>query len=160
MAVRCTFAVVLALAAAVAPAFADKLDAESRKWLETVGAIILPQEANTYGQLKGRAEGATAVIRLVRAEAAGLSARDPEGKRAGALVIVAHAIGEDGRIGAVDERSVAAPVQDEEAILESYRLFLRPGRYTLHSGSNRRSQAELRRFGPPSACGAGDRSNV
>ena len=330
MAVRCTFAVVLALAAAVAPAFADKLDAESRKWLETVGAIVLPQEAKTYGQLKdraeraeferifwarrdtdirtpdneaqqtflarkaeadrrfaiagqvgsatgcgrlfillgepdalrddamgavlgspgnamnqvmsgverssanevtrlpdrqpqvwvykdrrditfaggevkvavdgrcavlpvvnanldriaagrivnpglaykvttgritrladllpkptpaqellasgrreigievqvafARAEGATAVIGLVRAEAAGLSPRDPEGKRARALVIVAHAIGEDGRIGAVDERSVAAPVQDEEAVLASYRLFLRPGRYTLHSG--------------------------
>lgn len=81
-----------------------------------------------------RAEGATAVIGLVRAETAGLSRRDAEEKGAGALVIVAHAVGEDGRIGAVDERLVTAPVPDEEAVLGSYRLFLRPGRYTLRSG--------------------------
>ena len=330
MAVRCTFAVVLALAAAVAPAFADKLDAESRKWLETVGAIVLPQEAKTYGQLKdraeraeferifwarrdpdirtpdneaqqaflarkaeadrrfaiagqvgsatgcgrlfillgepdalrddamgavlgspgnamnqvmsgverssaneltrlpdrqpqfwvykdrrdisfaggevkvavdgrcailpvvganleriaagrianpglaykltsgritrladlvpkptpaqnllasgrqevgvaaqavfARAEGATAVIGLVRADASALSLLDAGGRKAALVTVAAHAVVDDGRVVAVDERSVTAPVQSDGAVLASFRLFLRPGRYTLRSG--------------------------
>lgn len=57
MSVCRTWLVVLAGLVAVAPpARADKLDKESKKWLDDVRAIVLPEEVVTYGQLKDRAE--------------------------------------------------------------------------------------------------------
>ena len=44
------------LAALALPAAADKLDKESKKWLEEVAPIILPEEKQTYGELKDRGE--------------------------------------------------------------------------------------------------------
>lgn len=46
------------LAALALPAAADKLDKESKKWLEEVAPIILPEEKQTYSDLKDRAERA------------------------------------------------------------------------------------------------------
>jgi hypothetical protein len=80
-----------------------------------------------------RAEGPTAVIGLIHADAAGLAVKDAGGAKAADVTVAAQAVTEDGRVAAVDERKISLPVGDEGA-LAAYRLFLRPGRYTLSYG--------------------------
>jgi GWxTD domain-containing protein len=80
-----------------------------------------------------RAEGATALIGLVRAEAAGPSEQGSGGTKTADVTVAARAVTGDGRVAAIDERRVATPRQ-AGSVLVSYRLFLRPGRYTLDYG--------------------------
>lgn len=76
-----------------------------------------------------RAEGSTALIGLARAETA------PAGSgKAAALTVAAEAVTEDGRVVAVDERALTAAIDDKGGALLSYRLFLKPGHYTLRYG--------------------------
>ncbi len=75
-----------------------------------------------------RAEGSTALIGLARAEAA------PPGSGRVALTVAAEAVTDDGRVAAVDERALTAAIDDKGGALLSYRLFLKPGRYTLRYG--------------------------
>ena len=80
-----------------------------------------------------RADGATAVIGLLRVDAAGLTVKEAATRNA-ELTVVAEAVAEDGQVAAVDERSVVAPIDPSGAVLVGCRLFLRPGRYTLRYG--------------------------
>jgi len=80
-----------------------------------------------------RADGATAVIGLVRVDAAGLTVKAAATKSA-QLTIAAEAVDEEGQVAAVDERTVVAPVDASGAVVVGCRLFLRPGRYTLRYG--------------------------
>jgi len=81
-----------------------------------------------------RADGPTAVIGLVRVDAAGLSVKDAGGTKTAELTVAAHAVTDDGRVAAVDERRVTAPVQEAGTVLATYRLFVKPGHYTLKYG--------------------------
>jgi GWxTD domain-containing protein len=81
-----------------------------------------------------RAEGATAVLGLERAQAADLAGPERAPARTAPVTIAAYAVAEDGQIAAVDERAVTAPVDESGGVLVSYRLFLRPGGYTLRYG--------------------------
>ena len=80
-----------------------------------------------------RAEGATALVGLVRADAA--FAVPAEGRPGpDAVMVVAQATDEEGRVAAVDERRLPAPAAGAGPLLVGYRLYLRPGRYTLRYG--------------------------
>jgi hypothetical protein len=81
-----------------------------------------------------RAEGSTVVIGLARVLGADLSPRGQVSTKAALVTIVAHAVADDGQIAAVDERTVTVAPDDPGAVLLSYRLFLRPGHYTLRYG--------------------------
>jgi GWxTD domain-containing protein len=81
-----------------------------------------------------RAEGATAVLGLERAQAADLAGLERAPAKTAPVTIAAYAVADDGQIAAVDERAVTAPVDDSGGVLASYRLFLRPGHYTLRYG--------------------------
>jgi len=81
-----------------------------------------------------RADGPTAVIGLVRAEGTGLSVQEAGGKKVADVVVVAHAVTDDGRVAAVDERPISAPVGTDGSVQAAYRLYLKAGHYTLKYG--------------------------
>ena len=81
-----------------------------------------------------RAEGSTALIGLARVIGADLAPPGQASTKKALVTIVAHAVAEDGQVAAVDERAVSAPPDESGAVLLSYRLFLRPGHYTLRYG--------------------------
>lgn len=78
-----------------------------------------------------RAEGSTVIFGAVRAEAAGLSAQDAGGQKTVALSVAAEAVSAEGKSLAAEERSVVAVVAADGSVTAGYRLFLKPGAYTV-----------------------------
>jgi GWxTD domain-containing protein len=80
------------------------------------------------------ADGGTALIGLVQGKAEGLNVQDAGGKKTVKVVVAAQAVGEDGRVAAFYEQPTIAEVADG-AFVASYRLGVKPGKYTIHAGA-------------------------
>jgi GWxTD domain-containing protein len=81
------------------------------------------------------ADGSTALLGLVRGEAAGLPVIDSGGRKTVELSVAASAVGEDGREAAWTEQTTGVPLGEDGAFVASFKLGLRPGRYTLKAGA-------------------------
>ncbi len=79
-------------------------------------------------------DGGTAVIGLVRGDASGLSIQDEGGRKAVGVSVAASALSENGR-EAWTERIVKAPVGPDGRFLASFKMGLRPGKYTVNAGA-------------------------
>jgi hypothetical protein len=78
--------------------------------------------------------GGTALLGLVRADAAALTAADQGGKKVASLTVGAQALDAGGKPAAFDEREEAGSVQADGGVLLSYRMVVKPGKYTVRSG--------------------------
>ncbi len=80
------------------------------------------------------AEGGTALLGLVRGEAAGLAASESGGTKTVNVSVAASAVAEDGKEAGWTEQTMTAPVGTDGAFVGSFKLGLRPGKYTLKAG--------------------------
>lgn len=78
--------------------------------------------------------GGTALLGLVRADGSSLAAVDQGGKKVVRVTVGAQAIDAEGKAAAFDEREEAGPLQADGSALVSYRMVLKPGKYTVRSG--------------------------
>ncbi len=76
----------------------------------------------------------TALLGLVRADGASLSATDQGGKKVVRVTVGAQALDAAGKAAAFDEREEAGTLQGDGSVLVSYRMVLKPGKYSLRSG--------------------------
>jgi GWxTD domain-containing protein len=81
------------------------------------------------------ADGGTALLGLVRGDAAGLTIRESGGARSVRVSVAASAVGGDGKESGWTEQATDAPVDDSGAFLAGFKLALRPGKYTLKAGA-------------------------
>jgi hypothetical protein len=79
-------------------------------------------------------DGASAILGLVRGDAAGLAVSEAGGKKTVKVVVAAQVVSEDGKVAAFAEDTRAAEVVDG-SFIASYRLVLKPGKYTLRAGA-------------------------
>ena len=77
------------------------------------------------------ADGSTALLGLLRGEAAGLALADGPGGKTVAVSVAASAVAEDGKEAAWTEQATLAPVGADGAFMAGFKLVLRPGKYTL-----------------------------
>lgn len=77
--------------------------------------------------------GGTAVMGLMRGDGALLGATDQGGKKMARVTVGAQVLTE-GKLTAFDEREEAVEVGADGNFLASYRLIVKPGKYTLRSG--------------------------
>jgi GWxTD domain-containing protein len=80
-------------------------------------------------------DGGTAVLGLVHGSAEGLTVEEKGGKKAIRVVVAAQAVGEDGKPAAFAEEKTNAELQPDGSFLASYRMGLKPGKYTMHAGA-------------------------
>jgi len=80
-------------------------------------------------------EGATYVGGLVRGEGQSLSAQDVSGKKKLAVVVVAQAVDESGKVVASAEHEASSELAADGSFLGSFGLTLKPGKYTLRIGA-------------------------
>jgi GWxTD domain-containing protein len=80
------------------------------------------------------ADGGTALLGLVRGEAAGLTTSESGGAKTVNVSVAASAIAEDGKEAGWTEQTMNAPVAADGSFLGSFKLGLRPGKYTLKGG--------------------------
>ncbi|HET7290833.1 MAG TPA: GWxTD domain-containing protein [Vicinamibacteria bacterium] len=78
--------------------------------------------------------GGTAVLGLVRADGSALAAADQGGKKVARVTVGAQALDAEGKAVAFDEREEAGALQSDGGMLVSYRIVVKPGKYTLRSG--------------------------
>ncbi len=78
-----------------------------------------------------RAEGSTVIFGAVRADAAGLTQAEAGAQKTVALVVAAEAVNAEGKSMAAEERKVVAVVAADGSVTAGYRLFLKPGAYTV-----------------------------
>jgi GWxTD domain-containing protein len=81
------------------------------------------------------ADGGTALVGLVRGEAAGLTTNESGGKKTVKVSVVASAESETGQEAGWAEQTMEAPIGPDGAFLGSFKLGLRPGRYKLSAGA-------------------------
>jgi GWxTD domain-containing protein len=81
------------------------------------------------------ADGGTALLGLIRGEAAGLAVADSAGTKSVNVSVAAGALGEDGKEAGWTEQTMSVPVGPDGAFLASFKLGLRPGKYTLKAGA-------------------------
>ncbi|HJS58027.1 MAG TPA: GWxTD domain-containing protein [Vicinamibacteria bacterium] len=77
--------------------------------------------------------GGTALLGLVRADGSALATGDQAGKKVASLTVGAQALDAGGKPAAFDEREEAGSVQADGAVLVSYRMVVKPGKYTVRS---------------------------
>jgi GWxTD domain-containing protein len=80
-------------------------------------------------------DGGTAAVGLVRGEAAGLGVAESGGAKTVNVSIAASAVGEDGTEAGWTEQTMTAPVGADGAFVGSFKLGLKPGKYTLKAGA-------------------------
>jgi GWxTD domain-containing protein len=80
-------------------------------------------------------DGGTALVGLVRGNAEGLSVQEVAGKKAIKLMVAAQAVGEDGRAAAFYEQATTTEVGADGRFTASFRLGLKPGKYTIRAGA-------------------------
>lgn len=78
-----------------------------------------------------RAEGSTVIFGAVRADAAGFTLVDAAGQKTVALSVAAEAVNAEGKSMAAEERKLVAVVAADGSVTAGYRLFLKPGAYTV-----------------------------
>jgi GWxTD domain-containing protein len=81
------------------------------------------------------ADGSTALIGLVRGDASGLAVVDAGGAKVVNVSVAASVIGEDGTEAGWVEQTMNAPVGPDGAFLGSFKMGLKPGKYTLKAGA-------------------------
>lgn len=81
------------------------------------------------------ADGGTALLGLVRGEAAGLATTDSGGSKVARVAVAASALAEDGKEAGWTEQSIVAPIEADGSFVASFKLALRPGKYTLKAGA-------------------------
>ena len=79
--------------------------------------------------------GGTALVGIIRGKAEGLEVQDAGGKKTVRLSVVAQAVTEDGKNAAFAEQEEAGDVRPDGTFLASYRMVLKPGKYTLKGGA-------------------------
>ena len=81
------------------------------------------------------ADGSTGLLGIVRGEAAGLAASESGGAKSVQLSVAASALGADGKEAGWTEQTMSVPVGADGAFLASFKLGLKPGKYTLKAGA-------------------------
>jgi GWxTD domain-containing protein len=81
------------------------------------------------------ADGGTALVGLLRGEAASLAQADSGGHKTVSVSIAASAVAADGSEAGWAEQTMSAPVGADGAFLGSFKLGLKPGKYTLKAGA-------------------------
>ena len=81
------------------------------------------------------ADGSTALVGLVRGDASGLAAADAGGTKTVNVSIAASVVGADGNEAGWMEQTMNAPVGPDGAFVGSFKLGLKPGKYTLKAGA-------------------------
>jgi GWxTD domain-containing protein len=81
------------------------------------------------------ADGGTALLGMLRGEAAGLAVVESGGTKRVNVSVAASAAGEDGKEAGWTEQTMSVPVGADGAFLASFKLGLRPGKYTLKAGA-------------------------
>ena len=79
--------------------------------------------------------GGTALVGVVRGKAEGLEVQDAGGKKTVRVSVVAQAVTEDGKNAAFAEQEEAGDVRPDGTFLATYRMLLKPGKYTLKGGA-------------------------
>jgi GWxTD domain-containing protein len=77
------------------------------------------------------ADGSTALLGLVRGEASGLATSVNGATKTASLSIAASAVAEDGKEAGWTEQTMSVPVDADGAFLASFKLGLKPGKYTV-----------------------------
>lgn len=86
------------------------------------------------GFMKAAEGGYSVLLGVVRADAANLSVEEQGGKKVARVTVIGGAAAADGHMVASEERSVIAPVDSDGSVQAAYRVFLKPGQYTLKYG--------------------------
>jgi GWxTD domain-containing protein len=81
------------------------------------------------------ADGGTGLIGLLRGEAATLTAADVGGTKTVSLSVAVKAVAEDGTEAGWLEQAMNAPVGTDGAFLASFKMGLKPGKYTVSIGA-------------------------
>jgi hypothetical protein len=81
------------------------------------------------------ADGGTALLGLVRGEAGGLAAAEKGGTKSVNVSVAASAVAEDGKEAGWTEQTMTVPIGADGAFVASFKLGLRPGKYTLKAGA-------------------------
>jgi GWxTD domain-containing protein len=81
------------------------------------------------------ADGGTALVGLIRGDAAGLTVSESGGKKTIAVDVAASAVTADGKEAGWSEQSVVAPVGADDHFVASFKIGLKPGEYTLKAGA-------------------------
>ena len=81
------------------------------------------------------ADGGTALLGLLRGEAAGLNVTEAGGKKAVDVSVAASALNESGVESGWTEQTMTIPVGADGAFIGSFKLLLKPGKYTLKAGA-------------------------
>jgi GWxTD domain-containing protein len=81
------------------------------------------------------ADGSTALVGLVRGDASGLAAADAGGAKTVQVSVAASVVAEDGKEVGWVEQTMNAPVGADGAFVGSFKMGLKPGRYTLKAGA-------------------------
>jgi GWxTD domain-containing protein len=80
-------------------------------------------------------DGGTALLGLVRGDATGLPVEDQAGKKVARVTVVAQAVADDGKPAAFAENETQAEVGPDNTFVGSFRMGLKPGKYTLKAGA-------------------------
>jgi GWxTD domain-containing protein len=80
------------------------------------------------------ADGSTALVGLVRGDAAGLAV-DGGATKTVNVSVAASAVAEDGKEAGWTEQTMNAPVGPDGAFVGSFKMGLKPGKYTLKAGA-------------------------
>ena len=81
------------------------------------------------------ADGGTALLGLVRGEAAGLATSDSGGAKTARVSVVASAVAEDGKEAGWTEQAASVAMEADGSFVAGFKLALRPGKYTLKAGA-------------------------
>jgi len=80
------------------------------------------------------ADGGTALLGMVRGEAAGFAGSDVAGVKTAQAAVAASAVDADGKEVGWMEQAVKLPLEADGSFVASFKLALRPGKYTLKAG--------------------------
>ncbi len=81
------------------------------------------------------ADGGTALLGLVRGEAAGLATAESGGAKTVNVSIAASAVAEDGKEAGWTEQTMTLPLGADGSFVGSFKLGLKPGKYTLKAAA-------------------------
>jgi GWxTD domain-containing protein len=81
------------------------------------------------------ADGGTALLGLIRGEAGSLAVAESGGSKSVNVSVAAGALAEDGKEAGWTEQTMSVPVGADGAFLASFKLGLRPGKYTIKAGA-------------------------
>jgi GWxTD domain-containing protein len=79
-------------------------------------------------------DGSTAILGLVRADAASVTVEESGGKKLAKVTVCAEAVNADGRSVAFVDRAVLGRVAADGSVVVSYKMVVKPGKYELKSG--------------------------